>query len=98
MFKRLNKIGKIMLIVFLVFLVWMLFFDENSYLTHRQLDKELNKLKTTNAYFKKEIEKDKKMTEDLKNPILLEKFAREEYKMKKAKEDVFLIEFDTIKE
>jgi len=89
---------KIMLAILVAFIVWMLFFDENSYLTHRELDKELEKLESETNYYKKEIKKDKKMIEDLKNPKTLEKFAREKYKMKRKKEEIYLIEFDTIKE
>ncbi|MEE9349031.1 MAG: septum formation initiator family protein [Flavobacteriaceae bacterium] len=96
MFNKLHKRAKIMLGVFLVFIIWMLFFDENSYLTHRELDKELNKLETSNDYFEKEIDKDNKVTKELENPKTLEKFARETYKMKKENEEIFLIEFDTL--
>jgi hypothetical protein len=33
---------------------------------------------------------------NLNNPDSLEKYAREEYKMKREKEDIFLIEYDTV--
>lgn len=98
MFKKLNRMHKIMLAILAAFIVWMLFFDENSYLTHRELDKEVKKLELETDYYKKEIKKDKKMIEDLNNPKTLEKFAREKYKMKREKEEIYLIEFDTIKE
>lgn len=78
------------------FAVWLLFFDQNSYETHNMLNKEIEKLKSTGEFYSKEIKQDKKIIEDLKNPKKLEKFAREEYKMKKENEDLFLIEYDTI--
>ena len=87
-----------MLIVLFAFIIWMFFFDENSYLTHRELNKEIDKLESTTEYYKKEISKDKKMISDLNNPKSLEKFAREEYKMKKKNEAIFLIEFDSLTE
>ncbi len=80
------------------FAVWMLFFDQNSLETHQMLDKEIEKLKSNGAFYSKEIEQDKKIIKDLKNPKKLEKFAREEYKMKKENEELFLIEYDTIKQ
>jgi len=83
-------------IIFLLFLIWMLFFDENSYINHRELDQEINKLDKTNTYYKIEIEHDKKIINNLENPDSLEKFAREEYKMKRKDEDIYIIEFDTI--
>lgn len=87
---------KIMLAILVAFIILMLFFDENSYLIHKELDNEIEKLEKTTDYYKKEIKKDKKMIEELDNSETLEKFAREEYKMKKEKEDIYLIEFDTI--
>ncbi len=87
---------KIMLAILVAFIVLMLFFDENSYLIHKELDNEIEKLEKTTDYYKKEIKKDKKKIEELDNSETLEKFAREEYKMKKENEDIYLIEFDTI--
>ena len=79
-----------------VFLIWMLFLDENSYFTHRELNTEIEKLENSIDYYSKEIEKDKKMINNLKDPDSLEKFAREEYMMKKKNEDIFLMEFDSL--
>jgi cell division protein FtsB len=76
----------------------MLFIDENSYLTHRELNKEIDKLENSIDYYQKEISKDQKVISNLKDPDSLEKFAREEYKMKKKNEEIFIMDFDTIKE
>jgi len=84
-------------IIFLLFLVWMLFFDENSYINHRELDKEMNKLEKSNEYYQSEMEHDKKIIKNLEAPDSLEKFAREEYKMKRKDEDIYIIEFDSVK-
>ncbi len=97
MFHNLTKIGKIMIGILVAYIIWMLFFDENSYLTHRQLDDEVEKVEKSATYFKNEIKKDSIMLKKLNEPKSLEKFAREKYKMKKENEDVFLIEFDTLK-
>lgn len=80
------------------FAVWMLFFDQNSYETHQMLNNEIEKLELSKEFYSKEIEQDKKIIKDLKNPEKLEKFAREKYQMKKENEDLFLIEYDTIKQ
>ena len=84
-------------LILLIFILWMLFFDENSFLNQHDLNKEINKLEESTDYYKKEITKDKKDIKDLKHPDSLEKFAREEYKMKKKNEDIYIIEFDTLK-
>ncbi len=97
-----NKIVKILtnkyFIVLLVFIIWMLFFDENSYLNHHELNKEIDKLEDANEYYQNQIDTDSKIIENLNDPDSLEKYAREEYKMKKKNEDIFIIEYDTIKE
>jgi len=84
-------------IVLLVFIIWMLFFDENSYLTHHELNKEKSKLENSIQYYKKEISKDKKVINQLKDSNMLEKYGRETYFFKRDNEDVYIIEFDTIK-
>ncbi len=84
--------------ILLLFLGWMLFVDENSYSNHRELNKEINKLEKSSKYYKNEMEHDQKVIKNLKNPDSLEKFAREEYKMKRKDEDIYIIEFDSIKE
>jgi len=80
----------------LLFIVWMTFFDENSFLNHRELDKEIEKLEDANKYYQDQIDTDSKIIENLKDPDSLEKYAREEYKMKRENEDIFIIEYDTI--
>ena len=79
------------------FVVWMLFFDENSYLTHREFDKEIKELETWIDYHKEKIAEDKEMIQKLQDSLELERYAREKYLMKKENEDIFIIEFDTIK-
>lgn len=83
-------------LILLIFLVWMLFFDENSYLTLVEYDREIERLKTEKAYFIEETKKDRKIIKSFENEENLERFARETYLMKRNNEDVFIIEHDTI--
>ncbi|MGI9530627.1 FtsB family cell division protein [Lutimonas sp.] len=86
-------------IVLVLFLVWMGFFDDNSFfVNHRELDQEIEKLENANEYYKKQIEADQNVINNLNDPDSLEKYAREEYKMKKENEDIFIIEYDTVEE
>ncbi len=84
-------------LILLLFLIWMFFFDENSFINHHELDKEINKLEKSNDYYEKEMKNDKKIIKNLENPDSLEKFAREEYKMKRKNENIYIIEFDSVK-
>ncbi|MBA6156323.1 septum formation initiator family protein [Tenacibaculum sp. S7007] len=87
----------IYVIILTVFVVWMLFFDENSYLTHREFNKEINELETWIDYHKEKIKTDKETIQKLQDSLQLERYAREKYLMKKENEDIYIIEFDTIK-
>ena len=99
---RENKVFRVLsnryVIILLLFVVWMFFFDENSLLNHWELGKEIETLEKSNEYYKDQIEQDKKVIDNLNDPDSLEKYAREEYKMKKENEEIFLIEYDTIED
>lgn len=81
-------------LVLTVFVIWMLFFDTNSLLIHLELKKEINKLEKQQEFLKEEIAKDKKILEKLSDPEELEKFAREQYYLKKKNEEIYLIEYE----
>ena len=42
-----------------IFFVWMVFFDENSWVNHREFDKEIDKLKSEKEYYQSQIDSDK---------------------------------------
>ncbi|MFS4469331.1 FtsB family cell division protein [Maribacter sp. 2210JD10-5] len=81
-------------LVLTIFVIWMVFFDTNSLLIHLELKKEIKKLEKTQDFLKKEISKDKKIIEKLSDTVELEKFAREEYYLKKKNEEIYLIEYE----
>ena len=98
---RLKNIFKpfknIFLLVTIIFIVWMLFFDANSWLIHRELNKEIDALKVKKEFYESEINSDKKEIKILQTPEGVEKYAREKYNMKKENEDIYIIETDTLK-
>ena len=96
-YKLIKFITNRYVVILTVFIVWMVFFDENSYLVHREFNKEIDKLETANEFYKSKIKEDKQTIENLQDSLALEKFAREQYLMKKENEDIYIIEFDTIK-
>lgn len=93
-----KKVFKVMtnmyILVLSVFVVWMLFFDTNSLLIHLELRHEIKKLEKTQDFLKNEIAKDKKIIEKLSTDGELERFAREEYYLKKKNEEIYLIEYE----
>lgn len=75
-----------------LFLTWIVFFDENSIVSHQKNKRRLYELKQQEEYYRERIEVDKQKLEDLKaGEEKLEKFAREQYYMSKPDEDVFVV-------
>ena len=75
------------------FTVWVLFFDRNDLLTQIDRRNELSSLKDNKAYYTQEIEKERKISEELQSdPTTIEKYAREKYMMKRDNEDLFIIQ------
>ena len=75
------------------FTVWILFFDGRDFITsHFREKEELRKLEASKKYYEQQIATTRQELEQLKsNPALLEKYAREKYRMKKDNEDLFII-------
>tara|TARA_B100000925_G_C21994262_1_gene468185 strand:- start:1396 stop:1629 length:234 start_codon:yes stop_codon:yes gene_type:complete len=70
----------------------MLFIDVNSYVFHRQLNKEIKELEMRKKTLEEDIQKDMNLLEYLKDDENYEAFARENFFMRKENEDVFIIE------
>lgn len=76
-----------------IFIIWMIFLDTNSYLIHNRLNSEIEQLIIKKENLKKEIEKDIKFINDMKNLDKYEAFARENFYMKKDGEEIYIIEY-----
>jgi len=75
------------------FVVWIVFFDENDLILQGRRRAELKELKASKTYYISEIAKERKALEELRsNPAAIEKYAREQYMMKRDNEDLFIIE------
>lgn len=74
------------------FVVWMLFFDENNMMVQYHRRHQLSDLQRKARYYQQEISKvDEQIDELTTNVATQERFARENYMMKKDSEDVFVI-------
>ncbi len=83
--------NKYFLATFLV-IGWVLFFDKNDVLSQLDLTRQVNKLRSEKKYFTDEIQKNKRDMMELRtNPKNLEKFARENYLMKKDNEVIYVL-------
>ena len=71
----------------------MIFFDQNSYLSQRKINKELNQLEARKKVYINQNELLKVQSVNLLGSFdNLEKLAREKYLMKRDDEDVYLVE------
>ncbi len=87
-----SKISNKYFLVFISFFAWIMFFDQHNLLQHYQNREKLRQLKEQEEFYKKKIEADKQKLYELQtNDENLEKFAREQFQMKKENEDVFVI-------
>lgn len=78
----------------LLVLISMLFFFSDSSITKRiKYEREIQQLESQIEYYRNQTEIDRAKLNELKsNKENLEKFARENYLMKKENEEVFVIE------
>jgi cell division protein FtsB len=75
-----------------IFVIWILLLDTNSLIERYSQMSELRKLKAEKEYYLKKIEEDRRKLNELKtDDDNLEKFAREQYKMKRKDEDLFIV-------
>jgi len=78
----------------LAFIIWMLFFDSNSLIAHMELNAEKDKANKQKDHYNSGIKADAKEIKKLETEEGIEKFAREEYYMKKDKEEIYIIEYE----
>lgn len=76
----------------MAFVVWMAIFDKHNMFSQVQLIRYKQKLKAEKEYYITEKEKAEKAYQELfSNEASLEKFAREQYLMKRDNEDIYVI-------
>lgn len=81
------------LIALSAFLLMMLFFDDNNIFLQFDRKRQLNNLLKSKAFYEAEITKTRQQLTNLQNnPAAVEKFARENFLMKRDNEDIFIIE------
>ncbi len=91
--KIINIIKTKYFIASLAFFVWVGFIDsDHNFFRHAQLNKDLQELCKLKKYYVEQIEYNKTLAYKLENDVdFLEKFAREEYGMKKDNEIVYVL-------
>jgi cell division protein DivIC len=98
--KTLQKIVKTIrsnkfLIAIVFFVAWVVFIDSDNLIEQFSGRKRIRELEKEKQYYIEKIKEDSIKLNELKtNKKNLEKFAREQYFMKKENEDIYIIEFE----
>ena len=80
------------ILTLIIFFFWLLFFDRNNLIDRYKELRNLRQFEKDRVYYTERIEIDSQRLKQLKtNNKNLEKFAREQYFMKKPNEDIFVI-------
>jgi cell division protein FtsB len=80
------------ILTLVVFIIWLLVFDRNNLIDRRKYLKALDEMEEQKAYYIEKISHDSARLYELQTDAEnLEKFAREQYLMKKDNEEIFVI-------
>jgi cell division protein DivIC len=80
------------ILTLLVFSVWLLIFDRNNLIDRRKYLHALDEMESQKIYYLEKISHDSARLVELRTDAdNLEKFAREQYLMKKENEEIFVI-------
>jgi cell division protein DivIC len=91
-FGRFSWLKNKYLIAGILFLVWMLFFDPKDISSEINRWQKFRELQISEQHLSKKISDTKIKDGELKNDVqTIEKFARENYLMKKDNEDLFIV-------
>jgi cell division protein FtsB len=90
--KILNLLKNKYILTSIIFIVWLSFFDSYSFLKRYSVNKKLRQVKADRQYYLDEIPNDSIALHQLESGASnLEKFAREQYLMKKDSEDIYIV-------
>ena len=74
------------------FFIFLIFFDNHNLISRWETSRKINSMEKEIKFYQSEIDKNKaKMNEMQTSDESLERYAREQYHLKKDREDVFII-------
>lgn len=77
------------------FVIWMIFLDGNNYFLQRELDTQIENLERDIDFYEEALETDRELLRQLEtNPEAFERYARENFGMRKEGETITIIEFE----
>lgn len=91
-FKRIFANRNIFIAATIFFVVWVVFFDRNNMLDSLELDRKIEELETEKRYYLERIREDSAVIMGLSDSAYVERFARENFLMRRSNETLYLIE------
>lgn len=92
--KRILGLTATQIIILLVLIVMLFFFSDNSVTKRIRYETQIKNLESQIEFYRQQTNLDKEKLNELQsNKEDLEKFARENYLMKKENEDVFIVDW-----
>lgn len=80
------------IITIVVFVIWMMFFDQYNLISRINNNRKIAELEQQKEYYIAEIQRSERLLQELEGDNQsLEKFAREQYLMKKEDEDIYIV-------
>ncbi len=90
--RLLNLLKNKYFITSIAFVLWMLFFDRNDVATQYSYQNQKNNLEEEKNFYMTENEKIESTLKNIRyNAEEVQRIAREKYKMKKEKEDIYIV-------
>ena len=86
------RLSNLYVLLIVIFVVWVGLFDGNSLMNIFAGQRRLKELKEKREYYQQQIKEERRRLEELRtNRRNLEKFAREQYFMRKANEEIYVV-------
>lgn len=80
------------ILTLVIFIIWIILFDNNNLIDRFHDMKQVRQLERDKDYYQERIDEDSRKLNELRSSDeKLEKFAREQYHMKKDNEDLYII-------
>ena len=80
-------------VIGVLFVLWLLIFDSSNLIDKRKAKRRIANMNKEMEYYRAKIENDSQKIQELRtNTENLEKFAREQYLMKRPNEELFIID------
>lgn len=88
--KKILNDQRLWIISIVIFVLLITVFDKNNLIEAWKLKQDINELEKQKTYYQEKITQDSTLLENLKDDEFLERYARENYLMKREGEEIYV--------